>query len=90
MKKALLGLAILAALAGSFGCQRISPKVEAAAAIRGEKPAPSPCSTDTDCEAQKAVHYCAGITKAGDRCRKHVKAEGGYCWMHKDQDKRKK
>ncbi len=33
----------------------------------------------------KAVFYCAGKTKQGERCKKHVKAAGLYCWMHQNQ-----
>jgi len=82
--KSLLGLLVLAGALGLSGCQRgIEQKVEA----RSSRVA----STLIEVEAQmKERHYCAGITKKGVRCRRPVKVEGDYCWMHKDQDKRKK
>lgn len=86
MKKALISLAILVALAGLSGCQRsIEPKAQAQVISRE-------AITDTEVEAQepKERHTCAGITKQGKRCRKPVKAEGDYCWMHASQDKRVK
>lgn len=87
MKKTLTGLAILIALVGLSGCQRsIEPKAQAQNVAIS-----TPCATDSDCEKAEAkatprqVYYCAGVTKEGSRCRKHVKHEGDYCWMHQSQ-----
>lgn len=81
MKKTLISLAILAALVGLSGCQRgIEPKAQAASVAVEQQAV----------KDLKERHYCAGITKVGVRCRKPVKAEGGYCWIHANQDKRVK
>jgi hypothetical protein len=76
MKRTLLGLAILAALAGFTGCQRgIEPKAEAKRTVTFE----------TSASPQKEVHYCKGITLKGAHCTRRVKAEGEYCWQHEIQ-----
>lgn len=31
------------------------------------------------------VYLCAGKTKKGESCRRHVKKQGDYCWMHLNQ-----
>jgi len=58
-------------------CQRasVTPSVSAATPQAATTPA-------------KEAHYCAGITKQGVRCKRRVKNEGDYCFIHKDQDKR--
>ena len=35
------------------------------------------------------VFLCAGKTKAGVACKRHVKAAGVYCWQHKTQSQTK-
>jgi hypothetical protein len=74
----LVGCLLVVGSLGFSSCQRGNGQTvktaPAVAAQQAEKPA-------------KAVYYCAGKTKTGQRCRKHVKAEGLYCWMHKDQQK---
>ena len=35
----------------------------------------------------KQVFTCAGITKTGASCKRHVKKQGDYCWQHKSQAK---
>jgi len=71
-----LALALLLALTlASVACQRNTPAQTRTVTFEA---AASPT---------KEVRYCAGFTKQGVRCRKHVKAEGDYCWMHRDQRK---
>ena len=33
----------------------------------------------------KPVITCAGVTKKGERCKRRVKKQGDYCWMHASQ-----
>lgn len=33
----------------------------------------------------KQVFTCAGVTKKGERCKRHVTKQGDYCWQHKAQ-----
>lgn len=33
------------------------------------------------------VYLCAGKTKKGEPCTRHVKHQGDYCWMHLSQAK---
>ncbi len=73
--KAVLAVAVVLACVAMAGCQRVAPAVEAQAVSTSEA-APSPA---------KAVHYCAGKDKDGSRCKRHVKNEGDYCWMHREQ-----
>jgi hypothetical protein len=73
MKRTLLALAILATLAGNFGCQRVTPKVEAAAVVE-QKP--------TKDASDKAVYYCEAIKPDGTRCKRHVNEDGLLCWQH--------
>jgi len=74
MKKMILGLALLLAMAGCFGCQRIDPKVQAQASVAGQKPSPE--------KDAKPVYLCGAPTKAGGTCKRHVKAAGLHCFMH--------
>ncbi len=66
-----LALLLLIASFSLSGCQRIQPNVEAQATVKTKE--------------SKDVHYCAGKTKAGDRCKRHVKNDGGYCYQHAQQ-----
>ena len=43
-------------------------------------PSPSPVPIE-----QQQVYTCAGVTKKGERCKRHVKHPGDYCWQHKSQ-----
>jgi hypothetical protein len=75
--KQLLVIALLAMSIGMAGCQRAyTPTVQAQDA--------------TEASESKPVHTCAGMTKKGEKCKRRVKNEGDYCFMHKDQDTRKK
>jgi len=69
---ALLLLLVIASM--NTGCQRAQGRKLVAFQASVDKP-------------EKVVHYCAGMTKKGERCRKHVKAEGQFCWMHQGQKK---
>jgi hypothetical protein len=66
MRKTAISLAIVIALAGSFGCQRsVEPKAEARTKL---------VTFEASDKPEKEVHYCKGITAKGVRCSRHVKA----------------
>lgn len=72
--KQLLAITLLLAVIALQGCQRASVVSSVAAQT-------------TIAKAPRDVHFCAGITKSGEQCKKHVKAEGDYCWIHAGQKK---
>ncbi len=75
IKQTVIGIAIVAGLLGLAGCQRIDPKAEAQ--IR-----PAVAESQDKGKKQKSTFTCAGKTKAGERCKRHVKNDGDFCWQH--------
>lgn len=74
----ILALALMIIAALSFaGCSRsVEPKAEAQQRVTGD---PRPKGNATPRE----VFLCGAPTKAGGTCKRHVKAKGELCWMHR-------
>lgn len=80
--KHIISITALSLLFTLQGCQRgVEPKAQAQTKPDTELVRKTNAAPITDAEA-KDVYYCKGVTVKGVRCKRHVKAEGNYCFQH--------
>lgn len=77
-----VGLILLLSLAlGALACKPQALQAQATT----QKVQQAQASPAQGKDNQKEYFTCAGVTKIGEKCKRHVKQKGGYCWMHLSQ-----